>query len=162
MPFMDGFTYDQGEKAILNNPATFKNFPSTAIEAKDIVSDLIEFNSYLPFVGQIKAGAEMAIPTQKANPDQKVTLTGMGTGTLKGHHCTVIKFESFFNPIDFSVPGVHFVGRSNRWGEIWVDQRANVIVMATLKEDLLGELKMENSKDPMTMNILRRGTLESK
>ncbi len=160
LSYMEGFSYDPTKKDVLTDAQTFKEFPSSAVEAKDIVSDMLEFAGYAGWVGKIKPGVETVVPPSKDHPESRVTLSGLGEATYHGHACTILKYESFFNKLEFSAPGAKFAGHSHRWGEVWVDQRSGTIVRATLKEDLLGEVTMQDAKEAMTMNILRKGNLE--
>ena len=160
--FMEGFSVDLSVEGVLSKPDIFKSFPSTAVEGKDIVSDLVHFNKYITAVRKAKPGSALTIPSPTGDSKGELTLSVLGSTDLDGHHCRIIQFDSFFNKVEFSVPEVRFQGRSHCWGDIWVDQHSNLIVHATLKEDLLGELTMGDSKTPMIMNILRKGILELK
>lgn len=157
--FMEGFSYDPAKKDALADPELFKGFPPSAIEAKDIVSDQLELHAYAALASRVKPGVSLAFPSSTEKSSNKATLSELGSAVFHGHHCQIVKFESFFNKIDFKVPEVQFVGRSHRWGEVWVEQGSSLIIQATLHEDLLGELTMGDSKDSTTMNILRTGIL---
>lgn len=159
--YMDGLKYDPNRKDLLSESGVFRAFPETAVEAKDIVSDVIELQGYAKSTKGLKEGIGEPSRPLKAS-DNAVRLTSLGSELLKGHRCHVVKFECLFKKVEFSVPGVHFIGRSHRWGEVWADAKTGVVVRATHYEDLLGDLTMGNAKDTITMNILRRGSLELK
>ena len=160
--FMEGFNYDLGVDGLLKKANTFVTFPSTAVEEKDIVSDSVSFYRYVTAARKVKVGSEITLPRDNGDSSSEVKVSVLGSVTLRGHQCKIIQYESFFNSVKFSAPEVVFAGRSHCWGDIWVDKSSNSIVKATLKEDLLGELTLGDSKTPITMNILRKGILELK
>ena len=167
--FMEGFTYDPSDEGALLSPEGFKGFPPMAMEARNLVWDTMMFEQFAsagkglePGVSKPFASGEVALAGAGTFTNTDIQLTGVGSATLKGHQCSVMKYDAFFNKIEMEIPGMQMVGRSHYWGEIWVDAVSGKIVLATLYEDVLAELTLGDSETSQTINVLRKGRLELK
>lgn len=163
LPFMEGLHYDSRIKGTLTVPEPAKKLPELATEARDIVDDMVMFQEFAAYVDRVKPGVETDFGPGKGDAkglNLNTKLSSLGSATIDGHHCKLIKYENFFCKMDLKFPGVHLVGRSHTWGEIWVDQRSHALVRATMREDLLGELTMGDAKNSTPLNVFREGTLK--
>jgi hypothetical protein len=59
--------------------------------------------------------------------------------------CAIVKFESLYNPLEMKTPDMNFKGRSLYWGEIWVSLEDKQVEYATMVEDVIFELNLNNN-----------------
>ena len=164
---MEGFSYQDSDRAKLFSPDAFKGFPSSAIEDRNLVWDTFMFREFAEKIDKLKPDVNTRFRSDSVDlaglgkfSNGDIELSSLGTGELKGRKCQVMKYTAFFNRVEVSTPGIHLLGRSHYWGEIWVAEGSRDIVLGTLYEDVLGELTLAQSKSATIVNVFRKGRLE--
>lgn len=164
-PYMQGFSFDPTAKGAEFRPELFKAFPPNAIEERNLVWDTKMFRAFAPLIDRVKPGqvtpfksavVDLAGAGKFANAD--IELTALGSASIRGHRCQIMKYTAFFNKLQVTAPGLNLVGRSHYWGEVWVDRSTHNILLGTLYEDVLGEMSLASG--PMRIiNVFRKGVL---
>jgi len=165
--FMEGFRYRNDADTM--KPDFFKGFPPTAVVERNLVWDtgMIENFGQNSFA-QLKLNEPFS---QSTDADLKlanvgtfhlhdVVLEWIGRSQRNGQDCALIQYESFFNPLEIANGGMTLKGRSDFWGEIWVSLATKQIEYATLKEVVVGEMKLAGQDTPQVVNVFRNGALE--
>jgi hypothetical protein len=165
--FMEGFRYRKDANTL--SPDFFKGFPATAVVERNLVWD----TGMIEMLGQNNFDRlKLNEPVSNASNDD-VAMPGVGTFHLRdivlewigrsernGQDCAVIKYESFFNPLEIDNGGMTMKGRSDFWGEIWVSVETKQIEHATLNEVVVAEMKLSGQDTPQTVNVFRSGVFE--
>ena len=166
--FMQGFRYSSADTKEAFSPSFFKGFPPTAIEEKNLVWDTMMFEHFAAYANTVRPGVNTPFRSEEVQlggsgtfKNTDVELTALGMATFNGQRCKVMKYIAFFNRVNITAPGVHLIGRSHYWGEIWISSKRNRIVLGTLYEDVLGELTLGNSSGPRVVDVFRKGTLRA-
>ena len=166
--FMQGFRYTTADQKGPFTPGFFRNFPPTAIEEKNLVWDTIMFEHFAALSNRVKPGINTKFKSDEVKlggsgtfTNSDVELTALGTAMLNGKRCKVMKYTALFNKVDVNAPGIHLLGRSHYWGEIWISGTNHHIVLGMLYEDVLGELTLGSSPAPRVINVFRIGTLRA-
>jgi hypothetical protein len=166
--FMEGFRYPNDLASTLK-PDFFKGFPPTAVFERNLVWDtgMIEvfgqnFFDHLklnePYHSSFNQDVNM--PGVGVFRNHDVVLEWVGRSQRNGQDCAVIKYEAFFNPLQIANGGMTLNGRSDYWGEIWVSLATRQIEYGTLRESVIGELKLSGQDATQIINVLRVGSFE--
>jgi hypothetical protein len=167
-PFMEGFRY-HNNFANSMKPEFFKAFPVTAVFERNLVWDTQMFEYFgQSFFDRLKINEPyVAIADQNAQmPDvgnfhnKRVVLEWIGYSHRNGQDCAIIQYRAFMNPVEIASAGITLNGRSDYWGEIWVSLVTKQIEYGTLYENVMGEVKMQNSESVQPANIFRTATFE--
>jgi len=165
--FMEGFTYPHAEAANASKPEFFKGFPPAAINQRNLIWDAHMFEGFAQNLDKLKLNTVFHLP--EGNPalagmgefhDRDVQLILTGTSPRNGRDCVVIDYRAMFNTLDVKMPGMELVGRSDYWGQIWVATATKQIEYATLFEEVLGEMAIQDQPKPITISAVREGTFE--
>jgi hypothetical protein len=89
-----------------------------------------------------------------------VVLEWVGRSQRNGQDCALIRYQSFFNPLEIASGGMTLKGRSDYWGEIWVSLATKQIEYSTLYEVVVGEMKLPGENATKVVNVLRIGAFE--
>lgn len=166
--FMEGFHYPNDLASTLK-PDFFKGFPPTAVFERNLVWDtgMIEvfgqnFFEHLKLNEPYHApfNQDVNMPGVGVFRNSDVVLEWIGRSQRNGQDCAVIKYEAFFNPLQIANGGMTLNGRSDYWGEIWVSLATRQIEYGTLRESVVGELKLPGQDALQIINVLRIGTFE--
>jgi hypothetical protein len=166
--YMEGFTYAPARERMFA-PEFFKGFPATAAQAKNLVWDTFMLETFAQELSKIKAVSpspyhvpSSAVPLAGGGvfKNTDIQLTWMGIVERKKQECVLVRYEAFFNSVDFELPGVRLVGRSDYWGNIWVALGTGDIEYATLYEEVAGEVRLTPPAPPQAINVVRKGTFE--
>jgi hypothetical protein len=84
-------------------------------------------------------------------------LEWIGNSQRNGEDCALIRYQSFFNPLQIASAGMTLKGRSDYWGEIWVSIATKQIEFATLYESVVGEMKLPGPSTTQVINVFRSG-----
>lgn len=166
--FMEGFRY-RNDLGSTMKPDFFKGFPLTAVMERNLVwdtgmiemfgqnsFDLLKLNEPYHFVSD----QDVKMPDVGTFHNRDVVLEWMGRSQRNGQECALIKYQSFFNPLEIANGGMTLKGRSDYWGEIWVSLATRQVEHATLYEMVVGEMKLAGQAATQVLNVFRLGTLE--
>ena len=168
--FMEGFRYRVGPGRLADTmaPEFFKGFPPSAIFERNLVWDtgMLEMFGQDQFEHLKLNVAYRLLSSQTVNmpgvgtfQNRDVYLTWVGRSSRNREDCAVIEYRAFFNPLEIANGGMTLKGRSHYWGEIWVSLATKQIEYATLREDVLGEMKL-GQDPPRTISVFRSGIFE--
>jgi len=165
--FMEGFHYPKSADTM--KPEFFKGFPDTAVVERNLVWDthMIEMFGQNYF-DQLKLNEPFSnMSSEKINMPNvgtfdlhEAVLEWIGFSQRNGQECALIQYEAFFNPLEIVNGGMTLKGRSDFWGEIWVSVATKQIEYATLREVVVGEMKLPDQDTTQVVNVFRSGTLE--
>jgi len=165
--FMEGFRY-RNDLGSTMKPDFFKGFPPTAVIERNLVWDTGMLEMFgQNYFGQLKlnepyhaiSNEDTTMPDVGTFHSRDVVLEWVGSSQRNGQDCALIKYQSFFNPVEIVNGGMTLKGRSDYWGEIWVSLATKQIEYATIYEAVVGEMKLAG-QDTRVLNIFRIGTLE--
>jgi hypothetical protein len=90
-----------------------------------------------------------------------VTRSWSGSGGPNdGQDCALIRYQSFFIPVEIAAGGMTLKGPSDYWGEIRVSLATKQIEYGTLYEVVVGEMKPPGQNTTQVVNVFRIGALE--
>jgi hypothetical protein len=166
--FMEGFRY-RNDLAATMKPEFFKAFPSTAVFERNLVWD----TGMMEYFGQgffdhlklnepyhIISDQDLNLPDVGTFHNRDVVLEWIGRSQRNGQDCAVIAYEAFLNPLEVASGGMTLEGRSNYWGQIWVSLATRQIEYGTLRETVVGEMKLPGQDTPRIIVVFRSGTFE--
>ena len=166
--FMEGFRY-RNDIGSTMKPDFFKGFPPTAVIERNLVWDtgMIEMfgQNYFDHLKlnepyHIISNQDLTLPDVGNFHIRDVVLEWIGRSQRNGQKCALVKYQSFFNPVEIVNGGMTLKGRSDYWGEIWVSLATKQIEYGTLYESVVGEMKPPGQETVQVVNIFRSGTLE--
>ena len=166
--FMEGFHY-RNDLVSTMKPGFFKGFPATAVVERNLVWDtgMIEmygqnYFDHLKLNEPYHAGsnADVNMPDVGTFHIRDTVLEWIGHSSRNGQNCALIRYQSFFNPLQITSSGMTLKGRSDYWGEIWVSLATRQIEYATLYEEVTGEMKTPGQQAPQVLSVFRIGTFE--
>jgi hypothetical protein len=166
--FMEGFHY-HNDLSNTMKPDFFKGFPATAVVERNLVWD----TGMLEMYGQNYFDRLKLNEPYHATSNQDVNMPNVGTFHLhdtvlewigksqrNGQDCALIRYQSFFNPLEITNGGTKLKGRSDYWGEIWVSLATRQIEYGTLYEMVMGEMSLPGQEATQVVNVFRIGTFE--
>jgi hypothetical protein len=166
--FMEGFRYHKNLADISGSlkPDFFKGFPPTAVFERSMVWDeeMIEMFGQTQFE-HLKlnepygssSNESIDMPGVGKFQNRNVELEWIGKSRRNGQDCALIAYSAYFNPLEIANGGIALKGRSHYWGDIWVSLETKQIEYATLREDVLGELKLAGQDKPQVISVFRSG-----
>jgi len=166
--FMEGFRYHDDLGSTLK-PDFFKGFPPTAVVERNLVWDTGMLEMYgQNYFDHLKlnepyhsmSNEDVAMPEVGTFHVRDTVLEWIGQSQRNGQGCALIRYRSFFNPVEIATGGMTLKGRSDYWGEIWVSLTTKQIEYATLYEVVVGEMKPPGQDTTQVVNVFRIGTLE--
>jgi len=166
--FMEGFRY-HNDLASTFKPEFFKGFPPTAVVERNLVWDTGMLEMYgQNYFDHLKlnepyhamANKDVAMQDVGTFHVRDTLLEWIGRSQRNGQDCAVIRYQSFFNPVEIATGGMTLRGRSDYWGEIWVSLATKQIEYSTLYEVVTGEMKPPGQDATQVVNIFRIGTFE--
>jgi hypothetical protein len=166
--FMEGFRYHNDLASTLR-PDFFKGFPPTAVVERNLVWDTGMLEMYgqnyfdrlkLNEPVQSTSHADVVMPDVGTFHVRDTVLEWIGRSQRNGQDCALIRYQSFFNPLEIATGGMTLKGSSNYWGEIWVSLATKQIEYGTLYEVVVGEMKPPGQDTTQVVNVLRIGVLE--
>jgi len=166
--FMEGFRY-RNDLLSTMRPDFFKGFPPTAVVERNLIWDTGMIEMYgQNFFDHLKlnepyhflSDQDVNMPDVGTFHNRDVVLEWIGRSQRNGQECALIQYQSFFNPFEIANGGMTLKGRSDYWGEIWVSLGTKQIEYATLKEVVVGEMKLPGQDTIQVINVFRSGTLE--
>jgi hypothetical protein len=150
-------------------PDFFKGFPPAAVVERNLVWDtgMIEmygqnYFDHLKLNEAYHAGSneDVVMPDVGTFHSRDVVLEWVGRSQRNGQDCALIRYQSFFNPLEIASGGMTLKGRSDYWGEIWVSLATKQIEYSTLYEVVVGEMKLPGENPTKVVNVLRIGAFE--
>jgi hypothetical protein len=166
--FMEGFRYRNDLNSTLK-PDFFKGFPPAAVVERNLVWDtgMIEMygQNYFDHLKLNEAyhatsNEDVVMPDVGTFHSRDVVLEWVGRSQRNGQDCALIRYQSFFNPLEIASGGMTLKGRSDYWGEIWVSLATKQIEYSTLYEVVVGEMKLPGENATKVVNVLRIGAFE--
>ena len=166
--FMEGFRY-HNDVASTMKPDFFKGFPPTAVFERNLVWDtgMIEMFGQNHFEHlklnepyHVISNQDVNMPEVGTFHNRDVVLEWVGRSQRNGQACALITYQAFLNPLQIVNGGMTLKGRSDYWGEIWVSLETKQIEYATIKEVVVGEMKLPGQDTTQVINVFRIGALE--
>ena len=166
--FMEGFRYHDDLGSTLK-PDFFKGFPPTAVVERNLVWDTGMLEMYgQNYFDHLKlnepyhsmSNEDVAMPEVGTFHVRDTILEWIGRSQRNGQDCALIRYQSFFNPVEIATGGMTLKGRSDYWGEIWVSLATKQIEYGTLYEVVVGEMKPPGQDTMQVVNVFRIGALE--
>lgn len=166
--FMEGFQYRNNVDSTMK-PDFFKGFPSSAVVERNLVWDTAMIEMYgQNYFDHLKlndpyhamSNEDVAMPGVGTFHSRDVVLEWVGRSQRSGQDCALIRYQSFFNPLEIANGGMTLTGRSDYWGEIWVSLATKQIEYGTLYEVVVGEMKLPGQEATQVVNVFRVGTFE--
>ena len=165
--FMEGFSYSL-HGGDMTSAEFFRGLPPGAVQERNLVWDTrmfeafgeAQWDSLKPGVPYVFKGQNIPLAGAGTFENNDVHLVLSGTTTCGIEECGVVDYQAFFNTFELLMPMQTLTGRSHYWGQIWVSLATKRVVRASLYEDVLGELKLQGSDEPQTVNIFRVGVLD--
>ena len=166
--FMEGFRYHDDLGSTLK-PDFFKGFPPTAVVERNLVWDTGMLEMYgQNYFDHLKlnepyhsmSNEDVAMPEVGTFHVRDTILEWIGRSQRNGQDCALIRYQSFFNPVEIATGGMTLKGRSDYWGEIWVSLATKQIEYGTLYEVVVGEMKPPGQDTTQVVNVFRIGALE--
>jgi len=166
--FMEGFRY-YNDLASTLRPDFFKGFPPTAVVERNLVWDTGMLEMYgQNYFDHLKlnepyhamSNEDVAMPDVGKFHVRDTVLEWIGRSQRNGQDCALIRYQSFFNPVEIVTGGMTLKGRSDYWGEIWVSLATKQIEYGTLYEVVVGEMKPPGQDTTQVVNVFRIGALE--
>jgi hypothetical protein len=166
--FMEGFRYHNDVGSTLK-PDFFKGFPATSVVERNLVWDTGMLEMYgQNYFDHLKlnepyhsmSNEDVAMPGLGTFHVRDTVLEWIGRSQRNGHDCALIRYQSFFNPVEIATGGMTLKGRSDYWGEIWVSLATKQIEYGTLYEVVVGEMKSPGQDTAQVINVFRIGAFE--
>lgn len=166
--FMEGFRYRNNLGSAMK-PDFFKGFPAAAVVERNLVWDTGMIEMY----GQNYFDRLKLNEPYHAMSDEDVAMSGVGTFHVRDtvlewigrslrnrQDCALIRYQSFFNPLEIANNGMSLKGRSDYWGEIWVSLATKQIEYGAVYEVVTAEMKLPGQDSTQVVNVFRAGSLE--
>lgn len=166
--FMEGLRYHNDMGSTLK-PDFFKGFPASSVVERNLVWDTAMLEIYgQNYFDHLKlnepyhsmSNEDVAMPGLGTFHVRDTVLEWVGRSQRNGQDCALIRYQSFFNPVEVSTGGMTLKGRSDYWGEIWVSLATKQIEYGTLYEVVVGEMKSPGQEATRVVNVFRIGALE--
>jgi hypothetical protein len=171
LSFMEGFSYVVSDDMM--KAESFPNFPSTEVDAKNMVWDMMAFEGFAwLYFDSLKLNEYYEshafngkVPMEGVGTfeNKNILLTWNGVTIKNGETCAVIEFLAMDNPLDLSVDTEYFKlvakGRSHYWGTVLVSLSDKQIENAILHEDVILDMVMPDGKKQLA-NTTRLLTVE--
>jgi hypothetical protein len=166
--FMEGFRYHNNLGSTMK-PDFFKGFPPTAVLERNLVWDTggIEMFGQNHFEHlklnepyHLGTDRDVVMPDVGTFRNHDIVLEWIGRSERNGQDCALITYQAFFNPLQIVNGGMTLTGRSDYWGEIWVSLETKQIEYATIKEVVVGEMKLPGQDTTQVIYVFRIGALE--
>jgi hypothetical protein len=165
---MEGFRYRNDLNSTLK-PDFFKGFPTAAVVERNLVWDTGMMEMYgQNYFDHLKLNEsyhatsheDVVMPEVGTFHSRDVVLEWVGRSQRNGQDCALIRYQSFFNPLEIASGGMTLKGRSDYWGEIWVSLATKQIEYSTLYEVVVGEMKLPGENATKVVNVFRTGAFE--
>jgi hypothetical protein len=166
--FMEGFRYHNDHSSPMK-PDFFKGFPPTAVVERNLVWDTGMIEMYgQNYFDRLKlnepyhsmSNEDVPMPDVGTFHVRDTVLEWIGRSQRNGQDCALIRYQSFFNPVEIATGGMTLKGRSDYWGEIWVALATKQVEYATLYEVVVAEMKPPGQDTTQVVNVFRIGALE--
>ncbi len=166
--FMEGFRYHNNLASTMK-PDFFKGFPPAAVVERNLVWDTGMLEMYgQSYYDRLKlnepyhamSNEDVAMPDVGTFHIRDTVLEWIGYSQRNGQDCALIRYQSFFNPVEIATGGMTLKGRSDYWGEIWVSLATRQIEYGTLYEVVVGEIKHPGRNAAQIVNVFRIGAFE--
>jgi len=148
----NNFTYKALNTDFLRNDF-YKSIPVENRDlAKWLVSDAIQMQALAWYVFDSMTFNKKFVPLLLKDYDVKfedwVTFTSRyqkliwdGITTYNDEICAVVKFESYYNPLEINNQDMSLKGRSLYWGEMWISLSDKQVEYSKMFEDVVFRLK---------------------
>ena len=165
--FMEGFRYRNDLNSTLK-PDFFKGFPPAAVVERNLVWDTGMIEMYGQYFDHLKLNEayhatsheDVVMPDVAGRGYVSQPRRRAGRSQRNGQDCALIRYQSFFNPLEIASGGMTLKGRSDYWGEIWVSLATKQIEYSTLYEVVVGEMKLPGQNGTKVVNVFRIGAFE--
>jgi hypothetical protein len=166
--FMEGFKYIPSEKML--DPKSFKNFPPNSVRLKNLVWDMIGFESFAweyfdslqlnkTFVAK-SSNRELNLAGSGTFENKNIQLSWIGITKMNQEICAIIEFTALNNPLNMNNDFVKIKGRSHYWGKIYVSLKDKQIEFASLYEDVVMDVKFANQEKSQKVDTIRKITVD--
>jgi hypothetical protein len=113
------------------------------------VADSLEFNK--AFYPKIMENNNIQFEDWVNFTSRYQKLIWSGITKYNNEICAIVKFESYYNPLEMNNQEMSFKGRSLYWGEIWISLQDKQVEYATMFEDVI--FKLRNASFPQEQLI---------
>lgn len=166
--FMEDFTYSSGDNVL--SPAHFSGFPPGSHMQKNLVWDMLAFESFAWNYSDSLAlnrgyspgdiSMEMDLAGEGSFTNKEITLTWSGITLMDNELCAIITFSVMNNPLAIDTEAIRMKGRSHYWGDIYVSLVTKQIEYCVLFEDVISEIRLSTQADIMKLNTVRTVVVE--
>jgi len=150
--FMENFKYVQDAEII--KPEFFKRIPSENYLVKNLFWDMLGFN-VIAYSGwdsltlnkdyhSKELSTEVNLSSDGTFENKDMILNWIGVTKINNALCAIIKYSTMNNPLHLKIEGLEMSGRSHYWGEIYVSLNNKQIEYATLAEDVITDVQINN------------------
>ncbi len=169
LPAFNNFSYKANNLDFLKADF-YKNIPPDQQDlAKWLVSDAVQMQGLAAYVFDSLEFNKEFNPKFLENYDIKfenwVTFSSRyqkliwsGISKYNNKICAIVKFESYYNPVEMNNPEMTFKGRSLYWGEIWISLEDKQVEYATMVEDVIFRLKSAAFPQEQLLDLQREIT----
>jgi hypothetical protein len=171
LPAFDNFTYKSLNTDFLKDDF-YKNIPPEHRDiAKWLVSDGMQMHGLALYVFDSLKFNKDFIPKFMIDNNVKfenwVTFTSryqklIWSGITKYNDkiCAIVKFESYFNPLEINNPEMTLKGRSLYWGEMWISLTDKQVEYSLMHEDVIFKLKSASFPQEQFLDLQREVVFE--
>jgi hypothetical protein len=169
LPAFNNFSYKANNLDFLKADF-YKNIPPDQQDlAKWLVSDAVQMTGLAAYVFDSLEFNKEFYPKFLENYDIKfenwVTFSSRyqkliwsGISKYNNEICAIVKFESYYNPVEMNNPEMTFKGRSLYWGEIWISLEDKQVEYATMVEDVIFRIKSAAFPQEQLLDLQREIT----
>jgi len=122
------------------------------------VFDSLEFNR--AFVPEILDNHDIKFENWVTFSSRYQRLIWSGITRYNGEICAVVKFDSYYNPVEMNSEALSFKGRSLYWGEMWISLEDKEVEYASMVEDVVFNLKIADSPQEQLIDLQREVTFD--
>lgn len=124
------------------------------------VFDSLSFNK--PFMPKLLENYDVKFEHWVKFSSRYQKLIWSGITKFNNDVCAIVKFESLYNPLEMKTTNMNFKGRSLYWGEIWISLENKQVEYATMVEDVIFELNLNNNTPKQLLDLQRDVTFTKK
>jgi hypothetical protein len=160
------FSYKAMDTAFLSENF-YKNIPIEQRDlAKWLVSDAVQMQGLAWYVFDSLEFNKEFVPKQLKNFDVKFEdwviftsryqkLIWSGISKYNNEICAIVKFESYYNPVEIDNKQMHVKGRSLYYGEMWISLIDKQVEYASMFEDVIMKLTSSMFTDEQLIDLQR-------
>lgn len=162
--FMEGFKYIPSEKML--SPEAFNNFPPNSVQLKNLVWDMIGFETFAweyfdslqlnkEFIAK-SSNREINLAGSGTFENKNIQLSWIGITKMNQEICAIIEFTALNNPLKMKNDFIDIKGRSHYWGKVYVSLEDKQLEFASLYEDVIMEVKFAKQEKAQKVDTVRK------